>query len=203
MSPGYGIALLPGWQGIEWMVHPLGNSETRILVLLLCGCGLAALCVCCNGQKSVDEDFYWKLFEIAGQFSDICWSAEGYRFHEGRYPKDLDELVGSKHWERWSSWSKPTRTPKGWIIEDRWNGKPIKYVSPGMSDGEPYAVYCFGPNGMDDGGKHDDITATQLLDIVHSGKTKGFAIMVSTEEIIVINKRLNRLLREEEMMKGL
>jgi len=41
---------------------------------------------------------------------------------------------------------------------DRW-GRPFLYRSPAAAKARPYELYSMGPNGLDDGGGGDDITA--------------------------------------------
>ena len=166
--------------------------QPKGIVILLFASGLALICMTCDARKPEPIDLSGNVYETGEQFADICRSAEEYRFHEGCYPKNLDDLIVSKHWNPRSSWSKPTKTPKGCIIKDRWQLKPIKYVCPGMSHDEPYGLYCFGPNGIDDEGQHDDITAQQILDIERAGKIRGF-VSISPEGKIAVLKRLTKL----------
>ena len=95
-------------------------------------------------------------------FLAIYIAAEQYRSSEGSYPKSLSDLVARPKSRKLLT--RFEKTPEGYVLFDVWRAKPLKYVCPGKVWSDAFDVYSLGPNGIDDGGKHDDVASWDLIE---------------------------------------
>lgn len=97
----------------------------------------------CSGECSVDLN--------AAAFREIGRLQAGvvtYQIEQGRLPATLDELTAAT--ETYSNGFLPN--PARGLVPDPW-GNPFVY----RVDGEDFALYSAGPDGIDNGGEGDDV----------------------------------------------
>lgn len=162
-----------------------------LIVLLFLGCERTP------SEQDVGRAMLNDVSYTQSDFLLIYHCAERYRRSEGSYPRSLSDLVKSEHGRVLiNNLHGVEKTEDGYVILDRWHLKPLRYICPGRVWSDAFDVYSFGPNGIDDEGKHDDVTSWELID---NREKSGNTTMYSTRHPaeVEVAHRLMRLSKKK------
>jgi hypothetical protein len=149
----------------------------------------------CGHSDDSEDDLYgeYKSKVVATQslFYEVCSAIDVYYTNEGKYPENLDQLIKSEYGRRMLK-TRSKYVSGAWAIQDTWSGAALKYVCPGQFWSDTFDLYSFGPNGLDDNGKSDDVTSWELL-TVEKGSEGSRIYLINHDAAKLLADRLTRL----------
>lgn len=160
-----------------------------LVMILLAGCEYTP------NEQAVTRTMLNHVADTQADFLAIYIAAALYRDSEGTYPKSLSDLATKP--ELLGILDRVEKTAEGYAVLDRWYSKPVKYVCPGRVWRDAFDVYSFGPDGIDDEGKHDDVTSWDLIER-NEDSHRTWSYRLNYSGVAEVTKRLIRISNHEE-----